>query len=146
MDAGTLDTDACAHGVDAVIIALDGNLGTLTRDAGNGADHDETIMNLGHLLLKEAAQEVLAGSGDNNLGIIVGVVHLLDDGPYDITLAVDVGRNLLILGKEQFVLLFVKQENLTLPDLIDFTGNKLALEGFELVVDGILLQVEDFAG
>ena len=146
MDAGTLDTDTGTNGVDAVVVALDGNLGALTGNAGDGTDDDEAVMNLGHLLLKQAAQEVLAGARNDDLGVVVGVVHLLDDGPHDIALAVDVGGNLLFLGKKQLVLVIVEQQHLTFPHLIYFTGYQLSLKGLELVVDSVLLQVEYLAG
>ena len=60
MDAGTFHTHTSAHGINAVIIALNSNLCALSRNAGNGADHDKTVMDLGHFLLKQAAQEILA--------------------------------------------------------------------------------------
>ena len=47
MDAGSFHTHTCAHGVDAVVIAFNSDLGTLSRDAGNGTDDNQAVMNLG---------------------------------------------------------------------------------------------------
>ncbi len=38
VDSGTFDTHAGANGVDTVVVALNGNLGALSRYAGHGAD------------------------------------------------------------------------------------------------------------
>ena len=62
MDSRALDAHACAHRVDAVVVALNGNLGALAWLAGHGANHNQAIVYLGHLKLKEAAQELVAGA------------------------------------------------------------------------------------
>ncbi len=49
------------------------------------------------------------------------------------------------LGQEQLVLLVVEQQCLAAPCLIDLAADELALELLELVVDGLLLQVEYLA-
>ena len=40
VDTAALDAHACAHGIDALVVALYGNLGALTGDARHGADVD----------------------------------------------------------------------------------------------------------
>ena len=57
MDTATLHTHAGTYRVDTVIVALNGNLGTLAGDAGNLLDGNQTIINFGYFHLEQALQE-----------------------------------------------------------------------------------------
>ena len=111
--------DAGAHGVDTVVEALHGHLGALSGDASHRLDGDEAVGNLGHLLLKQMLKELTAGARQDDLRVVVLVVHTLDDGSHRLALAVLVGGNLLALGQDQLVVLVINEQHLALPHLID---------------------------
>ena len=47
VNACTLHTNARSNGVDAVVVALDGDFGTFTRDSCNGADKNQSVVDFG---------------------------------------------------------------------------------------------------
>ena len=143
MDAASLHTHTGAYGVDAVVVALHSYLGALARDAGHGADADEALVDLRHLYLEEAAEEVLIRARYGDLGIVVGVVDIGDDGAHGLTLAEEVARDALILGQQQLVFVVVEQQSLARPCLIHLAGHQLPFEVLKLGVDGLFLQVAD---
>ena len=143
MDSASLDADAGAYGVDAVVVAFHGYLSALAGDAGHAADGDQAVVHLGNLVLEQAGQEAVVGAGDDHLRVVVGVVDGLDNGAHHVALVEEVAGDLLVLGHEQLVLIVVQQEHLALPDLAHLAEDDLALLLLELGVDGVLLQVED---
>ncbi len=58
----TVHTDTRSHRVNTIVVALHGNLGALTRHAGNLLDGNQTIGDLWHLLLKQTLQERRTGT------------------------------------------------------------------------------------
>ena len=62
MNAATLDTYASAYWIDAVVIALNSYLSTLTRHTGNATNGNQTILNLRNLSLEQSLQELIAGT------------------------------------------------------------------------------------
>ena len=145
MNAGSLHAHAGTYGVDAVVVALYGNLCTLTRYACHGTDKDKSVVDFGHFELEEAAQEILACARHRNLGIIVLVIYVIDHCTHGFALAVEVARNLLVLGEQKLVLVVVEKQNLALPELIDLTRRKFALHLLKFGVDCVFLQVENLA-
>ena len=61
MDTATLDTDASAYRIDAVVVGLDGNLGTFAWETNDLDDADGAVGYLGNLLLHKMLEE--DGSG-----------------------------------------------------------------------------------
>ncbi len=80
MNTRTFDADACAYGVDAVVVTLNGDLGAFARDASYGADADEAVVDFGHFEFEEATQELLVGTRYGDLGVVVLVVDVGNDG------------------------------------------------------------------
>ena len=142
VDSASLYADACSYGVDAVVVALYGDFRALTGDACHGLDRDESIVDFGHFLLEQAAQEPVVGAADDHLGVVVGVVDALNDGPHDVALVEEVARYLLLLRHYELVLLLVDEQHLLLPDLMYLSGDDFALELAEFGVDCVFLQVE----
>ena len=107
MYSATLYTHACAYWINAVVIALNGNLGSLARDAGNLANSDEAVIDFRHLNLKQSLQEQRTGTAQNNLRIVILVLHASHHRSGCLTLAVEVSWNLLSLRQQQFVAVFI---------------------------------------
>ena len=63
-----------------------------------------------------------------------------------VALAIEILRNLLVLGQDELVVVGVDKQDFLFPKLIYFGGNQFAFQVFKLAVDGILLQVENLAG
>ena len=146
VDAAALDADAGAYGVDAVIVALDGNLCLLARDAGHALQADKSVGDFGYLALQQAAQELVAGAAQVDFRLSVRVVHAVYDGLHRVAVVEKVARYLLVLRKQQFCAVLINQERLALPCLIDFGGHELALALLVLIEEGVVFEFEDFAG
>ena len=143
MDSCTFDTYARANRIDAVIEALHSYLGTLTRDAGDVLDANQAVMHLGYLLLEQTLQEQRAGTTEDDLRILVLVINLYNHGANSVALAIEVRRDLVLLGQVELVVLLVKQQHLFLPNLIELAGNDLAELLAVTHIQVFLLQVKD---
>ena len=143
MNTCTFYTYACAHGINAVVKALHSYFCTLTRDTGDVLYTDQTVMHLGHLLLEQSLQEQRARTAQDDLRVLVLVIHLYDYGANGITLAVEVGRNLVLLGQVELVVLFVQQQHLFLPYLVELTADDLSEFLAVTHIQVFLLQVQD---
>ena len=126
MNAATLNTHARSNGVYALVVALNGNLGALSRHAGDASYADESVCNLGYLSLEQSLKECGAGAREYDFGVVVLVVDALDDGTHGLALAVHVARNLLRLGEDKLVVLVVYYEHLALPYLVHLTCDDLS--------------------
>ena len=87
--AAALGADAGAHGVEAVIERGDGDLGADAGVAGDRVDLDAALVDLGHLLLEEAREELGARAAHDDRrartvaadgsGVAIGVADVDDD-------------------------------------------------------------------
>ena len=143
MDTAASDADACAHGVDAVVEALHGNLGAVAGDACNLAYGDDTFCNLRHLSFEQTLQEDGTGAGEDDLRVAGGVVHACHHGAGGLSLAEEVAGNLLVLRQQQFVAFLVQQQHFLVPHLIDLGGDDLAYLFLVFVVECVVLQLQD---
>ena len=125
MNAATLHTNAGSYRIDAVVVALDGNLGTLTRHTGNAANSDQTVLDFGNLSLQQTLEELVRGTAQDDARIVVFVLHLLDDGANGLALVVVVRGNLLLLGQVQLVALVVDEQHFALPHLVHLGADHL---------------------
>ena len=144
MHTATLHANAGSHGVDALVVALNGNLGTFARHTGNALDSDQTVGNLGNLGLEQALKEHRTGTAEDNLRVVVLVVNTMDDGTYRLALVILVVRNLLALGQDELVVLVVNQQHLALPHLIDLARDNLSHAVLVLVVERVVNQFQHF--
>ena len=146
MDTATLHTHAGTYRVDTVIVALDGNLGTLAGDAGNLLDGNQSVIDFGYFHLEQTLQEDGRRTAQDNLRIIILVVHTCHYGAGSLALAVEVTRYLFGLGQQQFVAFIIEQQHLLLPNLVDFRID----DGTHLinvfVVNTIFLQFQYLGG
>ena len=79
-----------------------------------------------HLGFQQTLQENGRGTAQDNLGIVVRIVHAGHHGTHGLTLAVKVGRYLFRLGQYQFVALVVHAKHLFFPYLIYLRAHDLA--------------------
>ena len=146
VDTAAAHTDACTYRIDTVVIALDCHLGTLSGHARDLLDGNQTVGDLGNLLFQQTLQEGRAGTGENDLRIVVLVVDTLDDGTHGLALTIHVTGDLLALGQDEFVVVIVDEEHLALPHLIDLSGHDLTDLVLVFVVKLIVLQLQHLAG
>src|ERR1017187_4243653 len=76
LNAHSLHADAGADRVHILIAALDGDLGALAGFAGNGANNDRVVVDLGDFRLKQIRYQLRCGAGDDNLRSLGGAVYL----------------------------------------------------------------------
>ena len=143
MDTRTLHTDTSTYRIDTVVEGLNGYFRTLTRDTGDVLDRDQTFLDLRDLLLEQALQEERSGTTQHNLRIRVVILHLDYYGTYHITLSVEVRRDLVLLRQVELVPLFVQQQDLFLPYLVQLTRHDLATHIFIMLIERLFLQFED---
>ena len=99
MDAASLHAHAGANRVDALVVALHSDFSALSRDACDLVDGDESVVDLWYLQFEEALQEHRTGAAEDNLRVIVLIIHTRYHCTYSLTLAIEVGRNLVLLGQ-----------------------------------------------
>ena len=126
MDAVALHTHARAHGVDAVVIRLDGHFSPLAGHTHNVAYGDETVVDLRYLGLEQTLQEYGRSTRQDDDGVVVLQFHLEHDGAHRVALAEAVGGYLLALGQHQLYLLLVEHQYLLVPRLVDLANDYLA--------------------
>ena len=143
MDTSAFNTDASAHRIDTLVEGLDSYFRTLTRDAGNVLNGDQAFLHFRHFLLEETLQEQRRCTREDDLRRLVFVIHLNHYGADDLTFAIEIGRNLILLRQVEFITFFVEQQHLFLPNLIEFTGNNLADHLFVLLVEALFLELQD---
>ncbi len=146
VDTAATHTDAGAYRIDTVVIALDSHLGTLSGHACDLLDGNQTVGDLGNLLLQQTLQEGGTGTGEYDLRIVVLVVDTLDDGTHGLALAIHVAGDLLALGQDELVVVVVDKEHFALPHLIDLSGHDLADLVLVFVVKLIVLELQHLAG
>ena len=96
----SLHTDAGSYGVDAIVVAFYGNLGTFAGNACNLLDGDQAVVDLGHFHFEQTLQEDGRRTAQNDFRIVVLVVHTGYHGTGRLTFTVEVARNLLGLGQQ----------------------------------------------
>ena len=144
MNTCTLHADTGSDRIDTLIEGLNGYFRTLTRDAGDLLNRDQTLFDLRHLLLEETLEEERACTREDDLRVLVLVVHLRYYGTNHLSLAVIIGRDLVLLRQVHLVAFLVQEEHLTLPHLIELAGNDLTDHLCVLEVEVLLLQLQDF--
>ena len=122
LDARAFHADAGAYGVDITVLGPDGDLGALSGIPHGLLDDHGAVVDLRHLHLEELHEEALVGAGDDDLRALGVVVHLDDDGPDAIALAVALRLRLF----------FLWQHRLRASEVDD---NVAALEPFHQTVD-----------
>ena len=105
-NAAALGANAGAHGIQVIVVGRDGDLGAHARLAGDGADLDDAVVDLGDLDLKEATEQVGVGAGDHDGGTlalaandglgVVGVTHADDQGLDALVVQVALGDGALV--------------------------------------------------
>ena len=140
--AATLHSHACSYRVDALVVALNGDLGSLSRHTCYALHGDESVGNLWPLLFEQALQEHRTCAAEDDFRVVVLVVHTQDDSLYGLSLAILVARNLLSLRKDKLVVLVVNEEHLSLPHLIDLSCDYLSHTVFVFVVEAVVLELE----
>ena len=126
VDAAALHAHAGTYGVNAVVVALNGNFSALARNACDAAEADEAVGDFGDFRFEQALQEHGRGAREVNLRVAVGIVHTVDDGAHGVALMEEVAGNLLRLGQVKFVALVVHEERLALPRLVNLGSDDFA--------------------
>ena len=93
MDTRAFHTHTGTYRVDTVVVRFYGNLGTLARYAGHGANVDEAVVDFGYFELEQAAQELLVGTAYGNLGVVVLVVDIGNYSAYGFAFAEEIAGN-----------------------------------------------------
>ena len=143
MHTTTLHTYAGTYRIDTLVVALYSYLGTIAWHTGHTTDGNQTIVDLRHLSLEQTLQEHGRGTRKDNTGIVVLVLHLLDDGTNGLALVIVVVGNLLTLRQMELVTLIVDQQHLTLPNLVNLATDHLTHTVLVLLIQRIVLQLEN---
>ena len=144
MDSRTFHTYTCAYRVDALVEGLYRHFGALTRDTGDLLDSYQTFLHLRYLLFEQTLQEQRSRTAQDDLRLLVLVLHLDHYGTDHVALAVEISRNLVLLRQVELVALLVQKKHLFLPYLIQLSGNHLTQHVFVFLVQRLFLQLHDF--
>ena len=146
VDAASAHTHARTDGINVGVEAFDGNFRAFARDACHGAELNDAVGDFGNLPFEQAAQEQRAGARKIDLRVAVGVVDAVDHGADVVALVVEVARDLLVLGQQQVVFLFVYEQGFVFPRLVNFGRDQFSLTILILIIYGVVFELKDLAG
>ena len=125
-DARAARADARADRVDALGVRLHGDLRPVAGLAGDAADLDEAVCDLGHLELEQRPDQLRIPPGQDDLGALRARAdlrdHRLDAAPLLVALAVD----LLGARQQRLDLAEVDEDVVAITGLLDDAGHDLA--------------------
>src|SRR5436190_2535730 len=125
-DARAARADARADRVDALGVRLDRDLRAVAGLAGDAADHDEPVRDLGHLELEERLDQLRVAAGEDHLRALRARADLGDDGLDARALLVALAVDLLGARQQRLDLAEVDEHVVTVAGLLDNAGDDLA--------------------
>ena len=143
MNTRTLDTHTSAYRINTIVEGLNRHFGTLTRDTGDVLNRNQTLFHLRHLLLKQPLQEQRSRTAQDDLRVLVLVIYLYYHRANHLSFAVEIRRDLVLFRQVELVALFVKQQHLFLPHLVQLTRHHLTDHLFVLLIKHLFLQLKD---
>ena len=126
MNSRTFYAYASTNRIDMFIKRLHCHLSAFTRDARNILNNDYSFMNLRNLLLKKALEEERRRTAQDNLRVLILIVNLHDYTTNRIAFAIIIRGNLVLLRQIELIAILIKKQHLTLPYLIQFTGDNMS--------------------
>ena len=138
LHAHALHADAGADRVDVLVAGHDCDLGALAGFAGDGADHDRVVVDLGNFGLEEVRNQLGSGAGDDDLRTLGGAIYLEQHDANAFADGELLQARLLTLGHAGFSFAEVDDDVLTL-DALDGGGENFFFAVGVLVEYGIAL-------
>ena len=135
-------TDARADRVDVRVVRRDRELGAVAGLAGDGADLDDTVDELGDFELEQAPHEAGMRARHDDLRALGGLADLHDVGLHPGAVVVAVARDLLGLRQERLDPAEVEQR-VAGVGLLDDAGDDVALATRVLLVLHLALGLAD---
>src|ERR1700731_104841 len=142
LHARALHPDAGADRIDVGILGINRDLCAAAGLARTLADFDDALVDFGHLLLEQLAQELVGSAREHDREALFGQIDVEDQRADAIALAIALMRNLLLLGQYGFGAAEIDDHVFALEALHDARDN-FALAILELVEDLFALGVAD---
>ena len=142
LDAHALHADAGADGVDILVAGHDGDLGAFAGLAGDGADADGAVVDLGDFGLEEVLNKSRRGAGDDDLRTLGGAVDAEQNDADALADGELLEARLLALGHAGFGFAEVEDDVHGL-EALDGGVEDLAGAVVVLVEDGVALGLAD---
>ena len=101
LDAVAAHAHAGADAIDPLVHAADGDLGAVAGLAGDGADFDHALGDLGDLLLEEPLHQLRLGAAEDHLHAAAGLADLVDRRPHALVGMVRFAGDLLAAGQDR---------------------------------------------
>src|SRR5580704_5585829 len=142
LHAHALHSDASAYAVHIAIAAGDGNFGPLAGFAGTTFYYNRVVVNLWNFLLEQTHHQLRRAAGNNDAGILAGLLHALDHAADALAHAEVFELALLFLGHARFGLAQIHHQVLALQP---FHGavHQFAYSAGILRVNGLTLGFAD---
>ncbi len=144
-DTGAACADTGTHRVDVRVVGRHGDLRALTRLASAGLDLDDTVGDLGHLELEQAADQARMRPRHHDLGSLHRPTHLDDVGLHALAGLGALVVHLLGLGKESLDPTEIEQRVAGIG-LLDDARDDVALAVGVLLVLEVPLHLADALG
>ena len=142
LNTATAHTDACADRIDVAVGAVDGDLGSCSRLAGDRDDLYDALADLGHFLLEQFDHEAWIGAREHDLRVAAGAADLLDPPLNSVTGPVGLAGRLLLDGQDRVSAAEVDNDVAFLEASHDAV-DELGLAVLEVVVDHLALRLSD---
>ena len=142
-DARASRADARADRVDALGVRLDGDLRPVARLAGDAADLDEPVGDLGHLELEQRPDQLGVAAREDHLRALRAGANLGDDGLDAAALLVALAVDLLGARQQRLDLAEVDEHVVAVAGLLDDAGDDLGHAVDVLVVHHLALGLAD---
>ena len=137
-----LHADAGTDGIDVLVPAHDSDLAALTGLAGDSADRDSAVVDLGDFRLEERLDERRSGTRDDHLWALCGAINAQKDDAHTLADGELFEARLLALGHPGLGLAEVEDDVHGL-EALDGGGKDLASAVRILVEDGVALGLAD---
>ena len=134
MYAASPYSHARSYGINSLVIAFHGDFCPFARNTCGFLYGDKSVGYFGHLTFEQTNQKFGSGSAQINLGIVVGILHTVNNSSDGLSFAEEIAGNLLTFGKKHFVALIVHNEHFVFPNLIYFAAHNFAHAVFIFVV------------
>ena len=145
LHARAAHADAGADRVDGAVVGDHRHLGAAAGIAGDGADFDDAVVDLGHLLGEQLGHEAAVGPGKHDLralGLAADVVDVAADAVADLEV---LARDRLVAAHDPFSAAQV-DDDVAVFDPLDHAVDDLAHAVLELLELALTLGVADLSG
>src|SRR6185369_13873141 len=142
LHAAAAHTDAGADRIDRAVVGGHGDLGAAARVAGDRADGDDAVVDLGHFLHEQLGHELRMGAAQKDLRAALFAADVVDVGADAVAVAVHLARDQFVAADDGLAAAEI-DDDVAVLDALDGAVDDLADAIDVLVVHALALGIAD---